>query len=83
MERLNLSLRQRVAAMGRRSATPCKSEDSLDVHFVNTLPVLAASCHSRESGNPGDEGHENWMPVCASMTFYWPWHWYRTYETDI
>ena len=30
VERLNLSLRQRVAAMGRRSATPCKSEDSLD-----------------------------------------------------
>jgi IS1 family transposase len=29
IERLNLSLRQRVAAMGRRSATPCKSEDGL------------------------------------------------------
>ena len=29
VERLNLSLRQRVAALGRRSATPCKSEDSL------------------------------------------------------
>jgi hypothetical protein len=29
VERLNLSLRQRVAAMGRRSATPCKSADSL------------------------------------------------------
>jgi hypothetical protein len=28
-ERLNLSLRQRVAAMGRRSATPCKSADGL------------------------------------------------------
>ena len=27
--RLNLSLRQRVAAIGRRSATPCKSEDGL------------------------------------------------------
>jgi len=27
--RLNLSLRQQGAAMGRRSATPCKSEDSL------------------------------------------------------
>jgi hypothetical protein len=25
VERLNLSLRQRVAAIGRRSATPCKS----------------------------------------------------------
>jgi hypothetical protein len=29
VERLNLSLRQRVAAMGRRSATPCKSADGL------------------------------------------------------
>jgi transposase-like protein len=29
VERLHLSLRQRVAAMGRRSATPCKSEDGL------------------------------------------------------
>jgi IS1 family transposase len=29
VERLNLSLRQRVAAMGRRSATPCKSEANL------------------------------------------------------
>jgi hypothetical protein len=27
VERLNLSLRQRVAAMRRRSATPCKSEN--------------------------------------------------------
>jgi IS1 family transposase len=29
VERLNLSLRQRVAAMRRRSATPCKSEEGL------------------------------------------------------
>ena len=29
VERLNLSLRQRVAAMGRRSATPCKSAEGL------------------------------------------------------
>ena len=29
MERLNLSLRQRVVAIGRRSATPCKSKDGL------------------------------------------------------
>jgi len=29
VERLNLSLRQRGAAIGRRSATPCKSEDGL------------------------------------------------------
>src|SRR5207244_6319970 len=29
VERINLSLRQRVAAMRRRSATPCKGEDGL------------------------------------------------------
>jgi IS1 family transposase len=29
VERLNLSLRQRVAAMGRRGATPCKREEGL------------------------------------------------------
>jgi len=34
VERLNLSLRQRVAAMGHRSATPCKSEDGLGQPLV-------------------------------------------------
>lgn len=34
VERLNLSLRQRVAAIGRRSATLCKSEDGLRQHLV-------------------------------------------------
>ena len=34
VERLNLSLRQRVAAIGRRSATPCKSEDGLGQQLV-------------------------------------------------
>jgi signal transduction histidine kinase len=48
-------------------------------HFINTRPVPAASRHSRESGNPGNERHGDWMPACAGMTFYWR----RTYETDI
>jgi IS1 family transposase len=34
VERLNLSLRQRVAAIGRRSATPCKSQDGLCQQLV-------------------------------------------------
>src|SRR4029450_100904 len=34
LQRLNLSLRQRVAALGRRSATPCKSEDGLGQQLV-------------------------------------------------
>jgi IS1 family transposase len=41
VERLNLSLRQRVAAMGRRSATPCKSEDGL-----RQQPVLFQVYHN-------------------------------------
>ena len=52
---------------------------TLDVHFINTLPALVASRHSRESGNPGDKRHGDWMPAYAGMTFYWR----RTYETDI
>jgi hypothetical protein len=51
----------------------------LDVRFINTLPVLMASRHSRESGNPGGEGHGDWMPAYAGMTFYW----YRTCNMDI
>ena len=38
-----------------------------------------ASRHSRASGNPGGEGHGDWMPSYAGMTFYW----YQTYEMDI
>src|SRR5262245_2072775 len=34
VERLNLSLRQRVAAMRRRSATSCKGEDGLSQHLA-------------------------------------------------
>ena len=50
VERLNLSLRQRVAAMRRRSATPCKSDNGLDQqltlfqvyhNFVCLTPVCA------------------------------------------
>jgi hypothetical protein len=51
----------------------------LDVCFIHTLPVLMASRHSRASGNPGDEGHGDWMPAYAGMTFSW----YRTGEMDI
>jgi hypothetical protein len=57
----------------------CFVDSLLDVHFINTLPVLVASRHSRESGNPGAERHGDWMPACAGMTFYW----HRTYEMDI
>ena len=41
VERLNLSLRQRVAALHRRSATSCKDEDGLGQH-----PVLFQVYHN-------------------------------------
>ena len=34
VERLNLSLRQRVAAIGRRSATPCKHQEGVGYHLT-------------------------------------------------
>jgi len=52
---------------------------ALDVHFINTLPVLVALRHSRASGNPGDKRHGDWMPAYAGMTFSW----HRTDATDI
>jgi hypothetical protein len=52
---------------------------TLDVHFINTLPVLVAMRHSRESGNPGEGRCGDWMPAYAGMTL----HWRRTYETNI
>jgi hypothetical protein len=70
---------------GRTAQTPTvfvaheRIRVALDVHFINTLPVLAASRHARESGNPEGKSHGDWMPACAGMTFYWR----RTYETDI
>jgi hypothetical protein len=53
--------------------------ESLDVHFIHSLPVLVAARHSRASGNPGEAGQGDWMPAYAGMTFYWR----RTYEMDI
>jgi hypothetical protein len=65
---------------GNTGAWPTRSVVStLDVHFIYTLPVLVTLRHSRESGNPGDKSHGDWMPAFAGMTFYWC----RTYETDI
>jgi hypothetical protein len=52
---------------------------TLDICFIHTLPVLAASRHSRESGNPEGKSQGDWMPACAGMTFSWR----RTCETDI
>jgi hypothetical protein len=49
VERLNLSLRQRVAAIRRRSATPCKSETGLTQPLVVYLQPTDNSIR-RQSG---------------------------------
>ena len=75
VERLNLSLRQRVAAIGRRSATPCKSEDGLrqqlalfQVYHNFVLPhtslreALAAPISTNGSGSV-----KVWRPYTPAM----------------
>ena len=54
VERLNLSLRQRVAAIGRRSATPCKRQEGLSHQLALfqgyhnfVLPMPACAKHER------------------------------------
>ena len=73
--RLNLRLRQRVAAMGRRSATPCKGEDGVrqqrvlfqvSHNFVlshaSLRQALAASIPTNGSGSP-----QRWQPCTPAM----------------
>jgi len=48
------ALQQRRLVEQKRQAEAAL-QDTLDVCFINTLPVLVASRHSRESGNPGDD----------------------------
>jgi len=48
--------------------------------FINTLPVLVASRHSRESENPGAERHGDWDARLRGHDIL---HWHRTYEMDI
>jgi hypothetical protein len=75
IERLNLSLRQRVAAIGRRSATPCRSEDGLcqqlalfQVYHNFVLPhaslrqALAAPIPTNGSGSA-----KVWRPCTPAM----------------
>jgi IS1 family transposase len=75
VERLNLSLRQRVAAIGRRRATPCKSEDGLrqqlalfQVYHNFVLPhtslrkALAAPVSTNGSGSV-----KVWRPYTPAM----------------
>jgi hypothetical protein len=75
VERLNLSLRQRVAAIGRRSATPCKREEGLgqqlalfQVYHNFVLPhaslrqVLPEPLPTKETGSA-----KVWRPCTPAM----------------
>jgi len=75
VERLNLSLRQRVAALRRRSATPCKSDDGLGQHLAlfqvyhnfvlphaSLRPALAAPIPTNGSGSA-----KVWRPCTPAM----------------
>jgi hypothetical protein len=44
VERLNLSLRQRVAAMRRRSAMSCKGEDGLRQQLILSRSITISCC---------------------------------------
>ena len=64
VERLNLSLRQRVAAIGRRSATPCKSEDGLR-SATGAVPGVSQFCLAPCQFAPGtgrtDSHQRDWL----------------------
>ena len=76
VERLNLSLRQRVAAIGRRSATPCKREEGLDqqlalFHVYHNFVLPHASLRQalaslflptgRDRPRYGDRARQRWQ----------------------
>ena len=78
MDQRSFCFQDPLKAIALKTSEDCRCV-VLEVRFIHTLPVLMASRHSRESGNPGGEGHGDWMPAYAGMTFYW----YRTCEIDI
>jgi hypothetical protein len=75
VERLNLSLRQRVAALGRRSATPCKSADGLgqqlvlfQVYHNFVLPHTSLRQALTEPGPTNGSGSVKvWQPCTPAM----------------
>jgi len=75
VERLNLSLRQRVAAMGRRSATPCKSKDGLCQQLVlfqayHNFVLPHASLRQALAESVPTKGHGSakvWRPCTPAM----------------
>jgi hypothetical protein len=75
VERLNLSLRQRVAAMQRRSATSCKGEDGLgqplvlfQVYHNFVLPhVSLRQALAAPAPTNGRGSAKGWRPCTPAM----------------
>jgi hypothetical protein len=75
VERLNLSLRQRVAAMRRRSATSCKGEDGLRQQLIlfqvyhNFVLPHASLCQALAEPVPtnGPGSAKVWQPCTPAM----------------
>ncbi len=75
VERLNLSLRQRVAAIGRRSATPCKSQGGLCHQLVlfqvyHNFVLPHASLRQALAESVPTNGHGSakvWRPCTPAM----------------
>ena len=75
VERLNLSLRQRVAAIRRRSATPCKSGDGLSHQLILFQGyhnyVLVHKSLRQELAEPiptkGSGSAKGWQPCTPAM----------------
>jgi hypothetical protein len=88
VERLNLSLRQRVAAMGRRSATPWKSEDGLrqqlalfQVYHNFVLPHARLRQSLAEPIPTNDRGSAKvWRPCTPAMASGLTDHGWRLHE---
>ena len=75
VERLNLSLRQRVAAIRRRSATSCKGEDGLSyqlalfqVYYNFVLPHASLrQCLAQAIATNGTGSAKVWQPCTPAM----------------
>lgn len=79
VERLHLSLRQRIAAMGRRTATPCQSEDGLgrqlarfQVYHNFVLPHASVRDALAEPMPPHGQGSVKlWRPRTPALAAGW------------
>src|SRR5712691_4470675 len=69
---ISASIAQTILAENGSSIGLTSWQCTLDVHFVNTLPVRGVPgglCHSRVGENPGGARQGCWMPAYAGMTF--------------